>query len=155
MAFEFNGVFNEVLPILLFFLFTVVISSVFWIWMIIDCIKRKFSKNDDKLIWSLDEDDNPVLLLWMNGQWEPSLNLQKKEAIINIYKFCVKESETIQKISNMSEEELLEQFKHGINKRLIKKKKGKVKKEEKTTLFSRLRKWLIRLLKEKKDEKKE
>ena len=34
------------------FLFMVaLVTSVFWIWMIVDCARRKFKTDNDKLIW--------------------------------------------------------------------------------------------------------
>ena len=37
---------------LLLFLF-IILTSIFWVWMIVDCAKRDFKKNDDKVIWIL------------------------------------------------------------------------------------------------------
>ena len=37
---------------LLLFIF-VSLMLIFWIWMIVDCAKRDFKKNDDKVIWIL------------------------------------------------------------------------------------------------------
>jgi hypothetical protein len=41
--------------ILVFFtvLTLVVLMSAFWIWMIIDCAKRNFKKDNDKIVWIL------------------------------------------------------------------------------------------------------
>ena len=42
--------------IILLILFAVIFSSlifIFWIWMIIDCAKRKFKKDIDKVVWIL------------------------------------------------------------------------------------------------------
>lgn len=39
--------------ILIFFtiLTLIVLMSAFWIWMIIDCAKRNFKKENDKVVW--------------------------------------------------------------------------------------------------------
>ena len=31
----------------------VILSFVFWIWMLIDCLKRNFRKDNDKIVWAL------------------------------------------------------------------------------------------------------
>lgn len=39
-----------------FFLFLAVIgiiTSIFWLWMLIDCLKRDFKKDSDKILWAL------------------------------------------------------------------------------------------------------
>ena len=41
---------------MIIFLFAAVICAVlfaFWIWMLIDCLKRNFGKGNDKLVWVL------------------------------------------------------------------------------------------------------
>ena len=43
-----------ILLLLLFFMFVLgILSLVFWIWMLVDCIKRDFKKEDEKIIWLL------------------------------------------------------------------------------------------------------
>jgi len=43
--------------IVLFFFALILIASigslVFWIWMLVDCVRRDYKKNDEKLIWVL------------------------------------------------------------------------------------------------------
>jgi prolipoprotein diacylglyceryltransferase len=36
---------------MLFFGVFLILTSIFWILMLVDCIKRKFKKNDDKILW--------------------------------------------------------------------------------------------------------
>jgi len=46
----------EAIIVLFFFalIFLSVIGSfVFWVWMLVDCIRRKYAKDDEKLIWVL------------------------------------------------------------------------------------------------------
>tara|TARA_Y100000310_G_scaffold94081_1_gene91719 strand:+ start:11986 stop:12222 length:237 start_codon:yes stop_codon:yes gene_type:complete len=39
---------------LIIIFFTLIVSSfVFWIWMLIDCIRRDFEKDDEKIVWLL------------------------------------------------------------------------------------------------------
>jgi len=38
-------------PLATFFFGIVILTSIFWLWMLIDCLKRK--KFDDKLVWVL------------------------------------------------------------------------------------------------------
>lgn len=38
---------------ILIFLGIFVFLFVFWIWMIIDCVKRKFKNENDKIVWIL------------------------------------------------------------------------------------------------------
>ena len=44
--------------IIVFFFFALIFLSVigsfvFWIWMLVDCVRRDYKKNDEKLIWVL------------------------------------------------------------------------------------------------------
>ncbi len=41
------------LGVILFLILLAVLAAVFWIWMLIDCIKRSFSKDSEKIIWIL------------------------------------------------------------------------------------------------------
>jgi prolipoprotein diacylglyceryltransferase len=46
----------EAIIVLFFFaliFLSVVGSFVFWIWMLVDCVRRNYKKNDEKLIWVL------------------------------------------------------------------------------------------------------
>ncbi len=46
----------EILVVLLFFGLIFLLSVglfVFWIWMLVDCVKRNFEKDDEKIIWIL------------------------------------------------------------------------------------------------------
>lgn len=39
-----------------FFLFLAligIVTSIFWLWMLIDCLKRTFTKDSDKILWAL------------------------------------------------------------------------------------------------------
>lgn len=38
-----------IVPFIAFFIFL----FVFWIWMLVDCLKRKFKGDNDKLLWAL------------------------------------------------------------------------------------------------------
>ena len=44
-----------IIVLLIFGLFFLLIigSLALWIWMLVDCIKRKFKKDDEKIIWLL------------------------------------------------------------------------------------------------------
>ena len=46
---------EAIIVLLIFGLFFLLIigSFAFWIWMLVDCIKRKFKKDDEKIIWLL------------------------------------------------------------------------------------------------------
>ncbi len=52
-----GGNFNILLAFGLMFLLIFVIfgiglcGTIFWIWMIVDCLQKKFKKSDDKLMW--------------------------------------------------------------------------------------------------------
>ena len=46
----------EAFIVLFFFvlIFLLVVGSfVFWVWMLVDCVRRDYKKNDEKLIWVL------------------------------------------------------------------------------------------------------
>lgn len=42
-----------IILLVLFIVAIAVFALVFWIWMIIDCAKRDFKKDNDKVIWIL------------------------------------------------------------------------------------------------------
>lgn len=44
-----------------------ILLFIFWVWMIVDCVKRKFKNNNEKLVWLL----VIVLSIWMGtiGAW--------------------------------------------------------------------------------------
>ena len=46
---------EAIIVLLIFGLFFLLIigSLALWIWMLVDCIKRKFKKDDEKIIWLL------------------------------------------------------------------------------------------------------
>jgi hypothetical protein len=46
-------VFPLILLLILLILAVVVLAFVFWIWMIIDCARRDFKKENDKIVWIL------------------------------------------------------------------------------------------------------
>jgi len=79
--------------------------------------------SNDKMIWSLNENDLPKNLLWLNGKWD-NLKNNKKEAIITLYNLCVKDKEVVKKLSKFSPEELL----HILEASMLEKKKKKKKK---------------------------
>ena len=66
MAFDFifGGVFAifGFLFMLLFFAFVAIVFA-FWIWMIIDCVNRRFKNETDKIVWIL----IIVLLHWIGA----------------------------------------------------------------------------------------
>lgn len=35
------------------FVLAVLLSMVFWVWMLIDCVQRDFKKDSDKIVWVL------------------------------------------------------------------------------------------------------
>ena len=35
------------------FMFIIVLAFLFWIWMLTDCAKRNFKKENDKIVWIL------------------------------------------------------------------------------------------------------
>lgn len=41
--------------VLLFFLIAIIaiLTTILWIWMIVDCAKRKFKNENDKIVWIL------------------------------------------------------------------------------------------------------
>ena len=39
--------------LILFCIALVVFAFIFWIWMIVDCVQRKFKNHSDKIIWIL------------------------------------------------------------------------------------------------------
>ena len=41
------------LMIMLLFIIIPILSSIFWIWMVVDCAQRNFKKKNDKIIWIL------------------------------------------------------------------------------------------------------
>lgn len=47
------GILGLFLLLILFLILVVILSMVFWIFMIIDCAKRKFPKDDEKVVWIL------------------------------------------------------------------------------------------------------
>jgi prolipoprotein diacylglyceryltransferase len=46
-----------IFPLILFFILlilaVVILAFIFWIWMIVDCAKRQFKNDNDKVIWIL------------------------------------------------------------------------------------------------------
>ena len=52
MAAELAGILLIMLIVLLIAAIAI-LGTVFWIWMIIDCAKRDFKKDNDKVIWIL------------------------------------------------------------------------------------------------------
>ncbi len=52
MAVELAGILLIMLIVLLIVAIAI-LGTVFWIWMIIDCAKRDFKKDNDKVIWIL------------------------------------------------------------------------------------------------------
>lgn len=46
--------------IILLLLISALLSALFWLWMLIDCLRRDFENEGDKLVWTL-------VILFTNG----------------------------------------------------------------------------------------
>jgi prolipoprotein diacylglyceryltransferase len=46
-------VFSLILFLVLLIVAVVVLAFIFWIWMIVDCAKRSFKNENDKVVWIL------------------------------------------------------------------------------------------------------
>jgi hypothetical protein len=50
---ELNVISTDITFTIGFLFFVSIISFLFWIWMLIDCLKRDFKKENDRIIWLL------------------------------------------------------------------------------------------------------
>lgn len=51
MIFQMGNWMVWAIPFMLILIAIPVLLAAFWIWMLIDCITRNFSKSEDKIIW--------------------------------------------------------------------------------------------------------